>query len=425
LVKGLGNLHVFFAQTSSWHVVQAQFSFPFLEINFNDLNGYFLVLFSGFCLYKLQGFQETNKYYDLYIGSTLVSLPFLMFFLNAPSPDLPVFLLAQLLFFLFIKNYKETTISNFTIILLIAIFLCVIKITTCVLLVLPFILFVKHGNLLRSSLLRLLIVAVFVFLFFLAKNVILTGYLLYPLEILDVLKVDWKVPAEIIALFKVGTYSAAFDYQKLEDLSTVQLFISWLTSFKFNGIINTIFILLLLVFPLLWYFKSREKSIFIIYCLGAFHFILAWIFSPQYRFFFFFMLFFLLQILVWFFKKEKTILGFVYLGFICSFVPFLTEIKLSNYTTIKKIHTQTTILQFENSIIPNANSSMSLVFEEQSVNGFKFISPPKESYFWSTGNGTLPCVNKKQVQFIKLNYQLVPSLRTTNLKDGFKSVRIQ
>jgi hypothetical protein len=260
-----------------------------------------------------------------------------------------------------------------------------------------------------------------VLILFLIKNVILTGYLLYPLEIIDVLNVDWKVPKELIYLFKVGTYNAAFDYQTLENLSTYQLFVAWITSFKFNGIINIIFMVLLVSFPFLWYLKSKEKSVFILYIIGVLHFVLAWIFSPQYRFFFFYMLFFSMQICVWFFKKEKIIVLFTYVSLLLSLVPFLTELKLSNYTTIKKTNTKTSLLKVQNIVKPNVNSSMSLAFDKHTENGFTYNSPTKESYFWTVGIVPLPAVNTKQLAFIKKHYKIVPALRTSNLKDGFKS----
>ena len=424
-VKGLGNLHIFFAQTSSWHILQASFSFPFLETTFNDLNGFFLVVFAVFCFQQLHQYKSSKKGYQLYIGSVLISLPFLIFFINAPSPDLPVFLISQLLFYLFIKHYKEINASIFTIILLLTIFLCVIKITTCILILLPLILLFKHYKMLKHQLVKPIVLSLLVGVFFLIKNVILTGYLLYPLEIFDVLDVDWKVPSEMVTLFKTGTYNAAFDYQNLENLSTLQLFKTWLTSFKFNGVINTIFILLLFVFPFLWKTKNKEKSIFILYIIGVLHFLLAWNFSPQYRFFFFYMLFFSMQICIWFIRKEKRILLFIYFGFACTLIPFFTELKLSNYTTIKKTNTKTSLLKVENILKPNLNSSMSSEFNELLISNFKYNSPPEESYFWTTGNAPLPSVNVKQLNFIKKHYKIIPASRSKKLKDGFKSIRIK
>ena len=56
-VKGLANLHIFFAQTSGWHVTQSIFNFSFLYKNFNDLSGFCLLLGNIFAVLKL------NKYF--------------------------------------------------------------------------------------------------------------------------------------------------------------------------------------------------------------------------------------------------------------------------------------------------------------------------------------------------------------------------
>ena len=52
LVKGLANLHMFFGQSSGWHILQSSFNFSFITSNFNDLNGFLIIGTSYFCLEK-------------------------------------------------------------------------------------------------------------------------------------------------------------------------------------------------------------------------------------------------------------------------------------------------------------------------------------------------------------------------------------
>jgi len=59
------------------------------------------------------------------------------------------------------------------------------------------------------------------------------------------------------------------------------------------------------------------------------------------------------------------------------------------------------------------------------VGNLIFESPDESSFFWITGNGELPCVNKQQIDYFKSNYNYIPQLRTNNLKDGFYAKRIQ
>ena len=52
LVKGLGNLHLFFAQASPWHILQAGLNLNFLPITFNDLNGFIFIICSIYGYYR-------------------------------------------------------------------------------------------------------------------------------------------------------------------------------------------------------------------------------------------------------------------------------------------------------------------------------------------------------------------------------------
>jgi hypothetical protein len=54
-----------------------------------------------------------------------------------------------------------------------------------------------------------------------------------------------------------------------------------------------------------------------------------------------------------------------------------------------------------------------------------YYSPQKPPFFWLTGNGALPCVNKEQLDYFETNFHYVPQLRTENLKDGFYPKKIK
>ena len=75
-------------------------------------------------------------------------------------------------------------------------------------------------------------------------------------------------------------------------------------------------------------------------------------------------------------------------------------------------------------MIPEENTKTITQFSEENINGFKFYSPDDDVFFWSTGDGKLPCVNKKQIEFFKDNYNIIPKQRGNSLKDGFKSKKI-
>src|SRR5690606_10458734 len=74
-VSGLANLHIFLAQQSGWHLLQAVFSFPFLEIEFNDLSAFALWLLCGISVRRLDVFCKTRSRVDLAAGLMDAFLP--------------------------------------------------------------------------------------------------------------------------------------------------------------------------------------------------------------------------------------------------------------------------------------------------------------------------------------------------------------
>src|SRR5690606_4708107 len=107
LVKGLGNLHIFFAQTSGWHILQSGLNFGFVSHSLNDLNGFLLIMATFFWLFHLNKFFSSHISMDLFLGF----MPFLnlifFLFVSSPSPDLPIFIFSQIIFYLFYKNYNS------------------------------------------------------------------------------------------------------------------------------------------------------------------------------------------------------------------------------------------------------------------------------------------------------------------------------
>jgi hypothetical protein len=422
-VKGLGNLHIFFAQTSGWHILQSGFSFPFFDAFFNDINGFLLVLFGWFSVKRLNEYFITQKRIDLFAGSILFFAPFFMLFVNSPSPDLPIYLLTHLIFYLFLRHYNEMSTSKFTTIVILTIFVCLIKVTGAILLLIPLFLFINRFNVLKKLAGTCMLFLVIILILFVSKNIIISGYALYPLEVFNVFNVDWKIPQELLFLYKNETYKAAFDYKEVSYLSFGDRFLAWMNSYKFNGIFKKVFIFLLLIFPFFWKLKNRKKSVLYIYGLAIINFSVIWHLSPQYRFFFVFIVFLSLLIFIYYVKREKAIIGLLSLCILINIIPFFTSINLSSFTTIKKTAISTTSLSYDNLIFPSSNSGLDATYKKVILNNFEFYSPSEEAYFWSSGDGELPCVNKKQVEFIQKHYEVTPSLRTSFLKDGFISVK--
>ena len=109
LVKGLANLHIFLGQNSGWHILQAGLNFNFLTDRINDINGFVFIV----CLfYFLDIYQRHNE--RAWLGFILIANVLLFQFVDSPSPDLPIILISQIVFHLFLSskpNYTNTSIA--------------------------------------------------------------------------------------------------------------------------------------------------------------------------------------------------------------------------------------------------------------------------------------------------------------------------
>ncbi|SNR51800.1 LIC_10190 family membrane protein [Lutibacter flavus] len=423
-VKGLANLHIFFAQNSAWHTLQAGFNFSFISDLFNDLNGYLFVLISFLAIEKINNYKSNLDLQSLSFGLILLFTLFFMQFINAPSPDLFVFTLTPFVFYQFITNFKTIETDTFKMILSLVLFLCFVKVTTAVLVVLVLILFFKNFQSLKKHWFNYTLLCSVVFIVFISKNIIISGYLLFPIDAIDLFNFDWKEPKPLVEFYNYGTYLAGFDNQDVSQLTILERFWFWLNISKLHGLFNKLFVLLLTIYP--WFiYKSKTKSaLSIIYVLAVLQLIILWNGSPQYRFFFVFIMFFSIQVFLAIFKQKKLILFFVPGSVFLSAIPIFLEVNL-NAITKNPFAMKLSTFNSKNILIPEGISKTTTVFTKENSNGFEFNSPGDDVFFWATGNGNLPCVNKQQIEFVKNSYNYVPQLRTTNLKDGFKSIKIE
>jgi hypothetical protein len=74
-----------------------------------------------------------------------------------------------------------------------------------------------------------------------------------------------------------------------------------------------------------------------------------------------------------------------------------------------------------NTIFPHQNSKLGDQFELVQKGNLTYYSPQGSPFFWATGDGNLPCVNKLQVNYNENYFSVIPQMRTQNLGDGFYS----
>jgi hypothetical protein len=422
-VKGLANLHMFLAQNSAWHTLQAGFNFSFLTDFFNDLNGFLFVLIGLLAIEKLHNYKSSLDLQGLCFGLILLFTLFLMQFVNAPSPDLLIFLLTPYVFYLFITQYDKIDPDTFKVFLSLVIFLCFVKVTIAVTGILILILFVKNYYSLKHYIADYVLLGVAVLIIFLSKNAIISGYVLFPIEAVDLFNFDWKQPKALMSLSTYGTSVATADPEASLILNNFRRLLFWLNTPKLHGVFNKAYIILLLVYPWFIYKTKARRALLVIYILALVQFLILWNNSPQYRFFFVFIIFLSIQIFVSFFKKKNLVIYFAMASIFLSAVPLFFEVSIKALT-VNSLALKLTEFNSKNILIPEKNSKINTKYSKENIDGFEFYSPIENTFFWGTGNGNLPCVNKNQINYIREHYKYTPQLRTNKLKDGFKSLKI-
>jgi hypothetical protein len=422
LVKGLANLHIFFAQISGWHITQSVFSFSFLYSNFNDLSGFCLLLGNVFAILKLNNYFNYGGIHNLYIGLfPLLNILFFRF-ISTPSPDIPVYVMSSIIFYYFIKNNKKIgTVKLFNTFLILTLFVFYIKSTAAILLLIPIYYLQSNFKFYIKNNYTLFISIVTIFLFVL-KNTIISGYPFYPLHFLKIY--DFALPTEILTFFTKEKRIDGFhlSIQEFNNLSVFQIAKKWL----FSSLIDSIFYissLLMLVLTPFFIKKYRNQSLWIIYFLMIIQIALMLLTSPQYRFFFQFILFFGLLFISYLFYNKRRILFALYLSLVVIFILLFVPVNYKALTNNKLLQQNNTFLS-ENILFPNQNSKYKNEFTLYKIGNLKYYSPSRSTFLWTTANGNLPCINKEQIIYFEKNLHYIPQLRTNNLKDGFYSKQV-
>jgi hypothetical protein len=203
-VPGLGNYHSRLAFNSNWFPLQAAFSFAFLKLSSFHLMGSVLTALSlTYFTGGLQGVLRDEMRFSHWMR--LIFLPLTFFVLaseiSSVGTDLPVTLFTWIILCLWIETLeKSATQMNWRKILLVALPVCLVSIKLSafpLLLVAAWILFPPIRQ--QFGMRRLLLSTVFAILLWapwLTRNVILSGYLVYPPMGVDLFKVDWKIPPQ-------------------------------------------------------------------------------------------------------------------------------------------------------------------------------------------------------------------------------------
>jgi hypothetical protein len=185
-----------------------------------------------------------------------------------------------------------------------------------------------------------------------------------------------------------------------------------------DAFFNFATLFILLISPIVIYKFRNEKSFWVLYLITGIQMIIMILTSPQYRYFIHFILIFLLLFLSILLKNKRFILILFLLSniFIAAVLIFPFHFKSSsNNVFISKNST----IELKNICFPEPNSNNLTKFNKIKKGNLTYNTPIENSFFWGCGDGDLPTINRKQLDYFERYYQILPQLRTNKLKDGF------
>lgn len=207
VVPGLGNLHNRFAYNSAFIPLQALFSFEWLfDQSLHTVNGYVCLLFLTYSMLTNNFFQRKKlQLSDFFKLAVLVYIAVSRGNISSPSTDTLVLLLILYICMKWseFEERGEKDALPYTLLCVLAVYAISLKLSaaTCVVLVLyPLTLLIQKKE--WKKIFGNMLLGVVIVLPWLIRNVIISGYLLYPYPQLDLFDVDWKM------LSSVATYDS-------------------------------------------------------------------------------------------------------------------------------------------------------------------------------------------------------------------------
>lgn len=295
-VPGLANLFPQYGYNSSFFVLSAAFSFTTIFYqSIYPINAVLTVMFFLWILKKSYKYSDARKY--LLWMMLLVFLRQFPINLASPSADsLASILVFYVLFSVFEMDMEKAGQKDWKYLLVLAVFAIIIKLSTLPLIIvglLPFI--CRRQNFRKNCLdyLRLMPLLSLIIVPWIVRNLILSGYLIFPFPAVDLFSFEWKVPLDVAWREQIhisqGAKMAGEDWLAVSKMPITQWFPKWLPNVWNDNHFNFLLVVAGLLSPLMlavvFFFRKNMQpgvlfSIFMA-CSGVWFWVLT---SPDIRF---------------------------------------------------------------------------------------------------------------------------------------------
>ena len=219
VIPGLGNMHGRLAFNPNVFNLMAGFSFSDIAgQSLFAVNSFFSIALFYYLLHLYRHRSEFTPGASMFFTiSGMLSVQFMVYRLSTPHPDLAAGLLTLYLFMRFAEvsirsqTYSEQNKSSFLLILtLLAVYIVTIKLSSVMIVLLIFVMAWKYRHTISVRFLGVVFFTCLVILIpWIARNYYLSGYLVYPVNELDIFNPDWKIPGYAVKIEKIIVYSWA------------------------------------------------------------------------------------------------------------------------------------------------------------------------------------------------------------------------
>lgn len=202
VVPGLGNLHNRFAYNSAFMPLQALFSFAWAgDVSLHSLNGFLGAFFVVHSITTNRLFVKKESRLSDYLKLVLVIYVYFgRTTISSPNSDLLAMLLVDYIIIKWCECFEnDEEIQSYGILCIIAVWAMSVKLSAVIavlLVVYPATVLIKEKK--YTVVAKDIICGIVVVLPWLIRNVIISGYLLYPYSELDLFDFEWEIPKNVL-----------------------------------------------------------------------------------------------------------------------------------------------------------------------------------------------------------------------------------
>ena len=266
LIKGMGNLQLHYAYNSASLAFASIFSMNWLfGTSIHATTCFYEVICGIYALYGLKRIRE-HKYHlaDAVRVGILLYVLVCLYRSMSPATDYATLLMAFMVISLWCDNMEKDRSTNvYALLSVLAVFVMTMKFSACILVlivVFPIIVLIKNKK--WHDIIVYLCMGVLVVAPFLIRNVLISGWILYPVNIFDWFNVKWKIPAEYMQhdADQIKVYGKCLFDVNLKDMPVREWMTYWLDYKERYELMLIYGICVGSIFSLLYVVKSFVKK---------------------------------------------------------------------------------------------------------------------------------------------------------------------